>query len=225
MPRDHVAPFPLASNMRFAKGVLLLEDFSGANRWETISGVGDLAVERINTDYDTPTHCLSIKSRTTAAANLDLVTVGLPCTYPESDIITVRGKWKTAAPATASLITIDIRAYNGSTLVNPRLLWDLTNTRIQYYNAALSHTPIPEMDPGPALGVWDTWEITFNLKAAQYISALASGIRKDLSGIPIATSGVESDRKVLIYLTTLANASAPSTVLFDSIYAGEYTNI
>lgn len=225
MGRDHLSPFPLTSNMRFAKGVLLLEDFSGANRWQTIAGVGDLEVTLIDTDYDTPTKCLSVKSRTTDAANFDSVTVGMDCTYPATNIITIRGKWKTATPATAALVTVDIRVYNGVTLVNPRLLWDVTNQLVKYYDAAGSYVTITEMSPGPALGVWDTWELTFNLATAEYVSALATGVRKDLSGVPIITSGVETDRKLLIYLVTFANASAPSTVLFDSIYAGEYTDI
>jgi len=225
MSRDHLGQFMMASNLAFARGVLLLEDSEGTFTW-TPSGTGGDDVHAFATAAAfMGLNGIQLKTRTTSAAADDLLSVQKWCQFPESGLLVLRARIASPALAAVKAIYLTASVHDGALNAQGQMMWSPNTPRVAYQNLAGAAVPITEMAFTTENLAFITLELVLDLDAMNYIAIAWNGIRKLLPAIPMYAVGSSALREVILGVSVTSIAAAPAQAYVDTVYAGEFLDL
>jgi hypothetical protein len=221
MGRDHFPNLPVGAGMGFSKDVLLLDDCEGTFNY-IISGTGGDDVHAYATAAAfTGTYGMHLRTRTTAAAQFDIVTAQKLMSYPESGLLV--GRWRVATPAVAPCgqITLELMIDNGAQIYYGAILLMPATGVVNYVNAAGAGVAIPAAAFTFVAGTYYLVELQINCRTRRYISALINGTRVNLSALDLYNPAASAGRGSMLLVQVVAAGAAPAAVYLDNLYVGE----
>jgi hypothetical protein len=224
MPRDFLPGFNVASNMGFAKGVLLLEDCEGTFNW-IVDGTGGDDVHAFATAAAfMGTNGMQLKTRATNPAEDDNLCVKKWVGFPESGLLVVRMR----------LCMVDVSAFGSVQLWGEVAdgetayaweFWIMPGMGHCYYHSAAGPlVAIDGLDAMPVDASWFLVEAVLDLKAMEYVSLTVNGVRADLAGLAIVTGEAATERYNCVAITIATAGAAPCELYADHIYVGEFVS-
>jgi len=223
--RDHLGNFALASNMHFARGVLLLDDCEGG-MWWTPSGTGGDDVHELSTDAAfTGTKSLKTATRTTLAAANDNILLTRSMPRSESGLVAMRCMAMMVDVSATYSIELNLSDDNGTDMINGALQWLPNTPQLQYLDAAGADQVIPGGALSVADGQWVNIELIIDCKDQQFLTARLDGAVFDLRGLGLYHAPTGHLSTLYLALNQSSAAAAPSTVYYDNIAVTEYLDL
>ena len=225
MPRDHLGVFNISSDLKFAKGILLLDDCEGTCNWIAAGTDANMTVT-----YETVAAFMGLKglqlfSGDADPAEDDYVGAVKWVQVPESGLFVLRTKVGFPDVSDVKSVSIGINLYKDTRLYAAGMRY-LPNTPAgAYLNSGGTYTAITEFANAVTDNAWINMELVMDINDLTYVSANQNGVEKDLAGIEFYDSGADTGRMVAISLVAITTGANAATVYFDSIYAGEFINL
>lgn len=225
MSRDHLGQFMVSSSLGFARGILILEDCEGTMNW-TVSGTGGDDVHAFATAMAfMGTYGLSMATRTTAAAQNDLLQVVKLVGYPETGLLVLRARLMFPDLTGAASVNLVCAAFNGVREWVGMLSIIPATGVVSYYNSVGGMTNVAGLAGLIQANGWATMELVVDMLRMEYIEAAWNGRRADLSGASLNDAAATTYRECRIGLSIVASAAPPARLAADNIYAGEFLDV
>ncbi|HJX61856.1 MAG TPA: hypothetical protein VJ578_04735 [Dehalococcoidia bacterium] len=223
--RDHLGnPFH-SGRPEFAAGVLLLDDCEGSMTW-IVSGTGgdDVHAYAAAAAYTGATG-LHLKTRTTASAVDDELTVQKLLDYPASGLLVARLRLAPVVLARDKAIYLSLRHDDGAQQYLAALKLCPATSKTYYLDAAGTYIELTDLDITYTASCFYVVGLAIDCLAHQYLYAQFTGRQADLAGLPLYNDAATAARSAQILLTITATAAGPAEAYFDNIYCGEHTEI
>jgi len=223
--RDHLGNFALASNMHFARGVLLLDDCEGG-MWWTPSGTGGDDVHELSTEAAfTGAKSLKTATRTTSAAVHDNVALARYMSRSESGLVAMRLMIMMPDVSATYSIELNLYDYTIPDIYQGSLRWYPNIPLLQYVDAANDAQPIPGADLTVLDNQWVNMELIIDCHGHQYLTARLDGAVFDLTGLGLYHRDVGNSEALILTVKQYSAAAAPSVVYYDNIAVTEYLDL
>lgn len=223
--RDHLGMFALSSDLKFAKGILLLDDCEGAFTWTPTGTGGDDVHEYAAAAAFTGDTGMRLKTRTTSAAAGDTLGVYKWLSYPESGLAVVRARLASPTIAAPQSIEMVISVCDGSNLYQAQIGYRPNTPDGYYINSAGAVVSIPQWAFGNHDLQFSTMELVIDTRALQYLTAHWNGTSISLAGLALEDMGAYASRGLQALLGVTTIAAAPAELYADNIYVGEYLEV
>jgi len=225
MGRDHLGQFNVSSNLGFARGVLLLEDCEGVNNW-TVSGTGGDDVHAFAAaSAFMGGFGFNLATRTTAAAQNDLLQVVKLVGYPETGLVVARVRLMFPNLTGAASVNLLIDAFNSVRQYAAMLSIAPATGVVSYYNSAGGMTVVGALAGPIQANAWATMELVMDLLAFQYMEAAWDGSRVSLGGAGMNNIAASTYRECRVGISIVASAAPPATLAMDNLYVGEFLDV
>jgi hypothetical protein len=222
MGQDHFPNLPVGDGMGFSRGVMLLDDCEGTFTYIVGGTGGDDVHEYLAAAAFTGTNGLHLKTRTTAAAAGDIVTIYKYHSIPESGLLVIRARL--ASPDLTKVKSIQLGSViNSGAETYQALLKHSPNTpKTEYQTTAAAFVAIATMALPTVASAFIDFELVIDCLAKQYISVTWNGIRAKLPGIPLWDVGAAVARYGCLILSVEAIGAAAAEIYADNLYIGEH---
>lgn len=219
--RDHFGNLPIVAGMTFSRDVLLLDDCEGAFTWIPTGTGGDDVHEYLAAAAFAGSAGLHLKTRTTAAAENDILSVDKYLGYPESGLFVTR--MRLASPDLSTVKAIYLTAvFEATALQKQAQLLIVPNTPlVQYQDVAGAGQEMTALAFAVRDKAWITLELAADLRTNTYLHVMYNGARVDLAGIPLYAAGAASYRGINLGLSVVTAGAAPAELYAANLYAGE----
>jgi len=225
MGRDHLGQFMVSSALGFGRGIMLLDDCEGTFNW-TVSGTGGDDVHAYATAMAfMGLNGMSLATRTTAAAQNDLLQVVKLVGYPETGLVVSRARIMFPNLTGAASVNFLVDAFNAVRQYRAMLSIVPATGVVSYYNSAGGMTVIPELKGLIQAAGWATMELVVDLLAFQYVEAAWNGSRVSLAGVAMNDVAATTYRECRIGMNIIASAAPPATLAMDNWYVGEFLDV
>jgi hypothetical protein len=222
MGRDHFPNIPVGAGMGFARGVLLLDDCEGTFTWNVTGTGGDDVHAFATAAAFQGTYGMRLKTRTTATAAADNLTVTKIMGYPESGLLVTRLRFASPDWTTHDTFGLLLNVYNGVHNFQAALMytpatpeWGYTDSTGAYVVLATLTGTIPNL-------AWVQAEIVLDLRTMTWLQVAANGTRVDLAGVAMRDVGADVNRDIYLAVQLLTVGAAAAEIYADNIYVGEY---
>jgi len=221
MSRDYFGNLPVVAGMAFSRDILLLDDCEGTFTWQTAGTGGDDVHEYLAAAAYAGTAGLHLKTRTTDAAENDLLLAQKWFGYPETGLLVARAK--IASPSWAAVKAINFIAVHGDGArnYNGQLKYTPATGVVAYANAAGVATAIAALAHLELEYQFTTWELVIDCRTHQYLSVAINGLRASLVGVALWDSAAATQRYAGLALSLTTSGAAPAELYASHIYAGE----
>jgi len=223
--RDHQGMFNVASDLNFARGILLLDDCDGTCNYEKSGTGADYVVDYNSAAAFIGTNGLRLQTRSTDPAQYDIVSAYKKIGLPQSKYL----KFRTMCmfPDVSLVQQLAVRIYTDylTDVWLGELRFTPNTPVMQYVNAAAAATAITEMALKVKDNQWFDMELAIDIAAAEYLSARFNGVEKDMSGLGLYDSDDTTYSTIQLTLEIGSAGAAQATAYFDQLYCGEYARI
>jgi len=223
--RDHLGVFNVSSDLKFAKGILLLDDCEGTFTWSFTGTDANAAASFAAAAAFMGTNGMLATTGDDSPAEDDTLQIVKYVEVPESGLVVFRVKFGLPDVSIVKGVNVLINIHRDSKVYAAGLLY-LPDTPGGYYlgddggyhEVAAWANAVPDH-------AWQMAEIVVDINDLKYISGLLNGVPADLSAMAVYDGGVSAGRFMTIGLNVTAAGAAAAIVYFDNIYVGEFLHI
>ena len=219
--RDHLGREVLASDWRFARDVLFLDDCQGTFNWE-VTSTGEPDIHEYNTVWPlSGVKGLMLQTRSVGQAPGDYVQVARHLSFPESEQLVVRCRLALGTPVRAEYGEVRAVVRNGGREYHGAFsCWPNVPAQ-RYLDAAGAWQPLPGMGFAIVDGGAYVCEFVLDARTMQYVAMQFGGVRTSLAGVALHDHAASADRGVSLVLRVVTAGAAVASLYAGSFYVGE----
>lgn len=222
MSREHVGSFNIGDTLKFAKGILLLEDCEGTLVWNISGNAGDYAGTFETAAAFFATKGLELVTRVTNPAENDLASAQRYLPYPKSELVVLRALIGLPDVSKVKYVSLNFYAFDGAMQRRATLFWYPNVPKLERKNSAGGDSVISGYGQTVRDGIWTSMTVVLDLNAFEYLACELLGIHTSLEGLAMLEVGASTDRHLSFVATVCADGAAAATVYWDSLYCGEF---
>lgn len=223
--RDHLGVFNVSSDLQFARGILLLDDFEGTLNWKILGSnanhSGDVHADAAFMD----SQGLKLDTGATATADGDYVMAVKGIGWPSNDLLVMRFRVALEQIADCEMVSIFPEAKDGSDQMHARVDWHPGDGTVEYLDSAGSMQSLGTYGWTIDADTFVEMELVLDLATHQYISFALNGEETDMAGIAYQDVGDDTDRLLLMRIYVECTAAGNAVAYVDSFYAGQFLYI
>lgn len=223
--RDHQRQFPLAGNLAFARGVLLLDDAAAEHPWIVAGTGGDQYFSRDTAAAFSGRAGLYLRTRSVAFAEDDYLTIVRTFSYPVSGLLVARARLRLPVADSPKTCHITLVAANGIRAYYGRLRLTPATPTVEYYDSGGTPTAVADLASSPASGGWTQIELALDAKTNNYLSAALNGKAASLAGLGLWNTGADTTYWGGLMIGITAPATGPAGLHVTDISVTEYLDL
>lgn len=225
MPSEGEISFAAGGDAAFRRKVLMLENFTGTTLW-AITGTGaDFSAGFTGDSGYSGAAGMKMLTRGTDPAEDDIVTVIRQVSYPESERLVCRCRWRGPLVAVVKDFQLILEGKDGTREWKAGLKYDNEVDKLFRWSGAGTWLELALSAVSLEDGFWSVMEFAIDFKDREYISGFFAGIEADLFEIDFNNVGVGTSKKLQVTMIATALTTTQARVDVDVLYVGELLSI
>jgi hypothetical protein len=223
--RDHLGVFNVSSDLQFARGILLLDDFEGTLNWKvTHSNANASGVVHADAAF-MGSQGMKLDTGATGTADGDWVMATKGVGWPSNDLLVMRFRVALNQIADCEMVSIFPEVRDASDQMHARVNWHPGDGTVQYLDSAGSLQDLGTYGWTIDADTFAEMELVLDLAQHQYISFALNGEETPMDGIAYQDVGNDTDRLILMRIYVECTAAGNAVAYVDSFYAGQFLYI
>lgn len=212
----------MGTPLEFQRGILLLDDFEGAERWVP-SGTGSdysLAFGAVNAFFGDRGMRTQTKATTPADGDQVFGTRYFP--VPFRDLVVFRARLRAQSAGSTEWLRVILHVSDGSREYQAGLRWGPSAGPFERLNDTGGWTALAGYTPAGPGTPWYILELQFDMGKKEYVKCLFQGLETDLAGEGIHDVTADTTRWAKVEIGCEASGASRAEIYWDAIYVGEY---
>lgn len=225
MSMEHVGNYPIVGDMKFARGMLLLDDCEGTYNWANTGTGGDFAGSFETTAGFFGTKGLKMLTKSTTPAENDYMQILRKVPLPEANLVVWRMLIRVPDISDVTEFRTKLIFLRAADWWEAGLKWTIATPKLEHLTTNGAYIDIPGLAKTTTDGCWYVMELVVDLVQHEYVSALMFGRRVDLSGATMRDVGSTTFNRMEMTVRIQAAGANIAEANLDSMYCGEYRQL
>jgi len=223
--RDHLGNFMMASDLQFARGVLLLDDCEGTCTWDATITDANATVTYETAAAFMGTKGLQLFSGDADPAEDDQVVGHKLFGLPESGLLVMRARIASPDISLWKAISVLLMHQDAAQTYYGEVRFTPADGKVYYSDVGGSMVEIAALLGVQIDGMFVTYELVVDCLAHTYVSVMVNGLRADLADVALYNPAVSTARYAGCSVAGLVAGAAAATLYVDSVYVGEFLHV